>query len=283
MPPWRGGPPPGGAILGIVVDWSGHDYAEVSGLQRAMIADAVTGLDVEPGECVLDIGCGDGYLTRMIADEVPPGIAVGVDASPRMIATAHAAAAERGSAARFAVADARRLPFTENFDAVVSFNALHWVPEQDRALSQIAAALKPGARATVQMVCAGPRPSLEAVAMNVSRSMTWRSRFDGFSAPFVHVDPDHYGALAADAGLKLSQLTVADREWDFGTAEAFARWCAVGTTGWTDRLDPGERDRFVTDLVDAYEPIAGRAGLFRFMQMRAEFRRPSFPRRYARP
>jgi trans-aconitate 2-methyltransferase len=260
-----------------VADWSGHDYAEVSGLQRAMIADAVTGLDVEPGECVLDIGCGDGYLTRMIADEVPSGIAVGVDASPRMIATAHAAAAERGSAARFAVADARRLPFAETFDAVVSFNALHWVPEQDQALSQIAAALKPGARATVQMVCAGPRPSLEAVAMDVSRSTTWLPQFDGFRAPFVHVEPDHYGALAANEGLSLSQLTVTDREWDFGSAEAFARWCAVGTTGWTDRLDPGERDRFVGDLVEAYQPIAGRTGLFRFMQMRAELRRPSIP------
>jgi trans-aconitate 2-methyltransferase len=70
----------------------------------------------------------------MIADGVPSGIAVGVDASRRMIATAQAASAERGSAARFAVADARRLPFTETFDAVVSFNALHWVPEQDQAL-----------------------------------------------------------------------------------------------------------------------------------------------------
>ena len=266
-----------------MVDWSGHDYAEVSGLQRAMITDAVTGLDVEPGESVLDIGCGDGYLTRMIADGVPSGIAVGVDASPRMIATAQAASAERGSAARFAVADARRLPFAETFDAVVSFNALHWVPEQDQALSQIAAALKPGARATVQMVCAGPRPSLEAVAMEVSRSTTWQPRFDGFRAPFVHVDPDHYGGLAANAGLTVSQLTVTDREWDFGSAEAFARWCAVGTTGWTDRLDTGERDRFVADLVDAYQPVAGRAGLFRFMQMRAELRLPSSTRRYARP
>ncbi|BBY47432.1 SAM-dependent methyltransferase [Mycolicibacterium arabiense] len=265
-----------------MADWSGHDYAEVSGLQRAMITAAVAGLNVEPGECVLDIGCGDGYLTRMIADEVPSGIAVGVDASPRMIATAHAAAAERGSAARFAVADARRLPFTETFDAVVSFNALHWVPEQDQALSQIAAALKPGARATVQMVCAGPRPSLEAVAMDVSRSTTWLPRFDGFEAPFVHVDPDDYGALAAHAGLSLSQLTVTDREWDFGSAEAFARWCAVGTTGWTDRLDTGERDRFVADLVEAYQPIAGRAGLFRFMQMRAELSR-SVPSRTVGP
>jgi trans-aconitate 2-methyltransferase len=47
----------------------------------------------------------------------------------------------------------------------------------------------------------------------------------------------------------------------------------VGTTAWTDRLDTGERDRFVAELVEAHQPIAGRAGLFRFMQMRAELRR----------
>jgi hypothetical protein len=56
----------------------------------------------------------------------------------------------------------------------------------------------------------------------------------------------------------------------------------VGTTGWTDRLDTSERDRFVTELVEAYQPIAGRAGLFRFMQMRAELSR-SVPGRTAGP
>ena len=70
-------------------DWSGRDYAAVSSLQRAMATEAVTALQFGAGDRVLDVGCGDGYLTRAVAGMVPDGCAVGVDASPRMIETAH--------------------------------------------------------------------------------------------------------------------------------------------------------------------------------------------------
>ena len=68
-------------------------------------------------------------------------------------------------------------------------------------------------------------------------------------------------------------MTVADREWDFGSRDQFERWCAVCSTAWTDRLPIEDRDRFVGDEVRAYEPVAGRQGLFRFTQMRATLRR----------
>ncbi|BBY30181.1 class I SAM-dependent methyltransferase [Mycolicibacterium sediminis] len=256
-----------------MVDWSGRDYAEVSGLQRAMIVDALADLEVEPGERVLDIGCGDGYLTRIIAERLAGGLAVGVDASPRMVATADAGVDRGPDEPRYVAADARALPFTAAFDVAVSFNALHWVPRQDEALAQIAAALTPAGRATIQVVCAGPRRSLESVAMDVAASGRWRRWFDGFEPPFVHVDPDAFGDLARSAGLTVRRLSVTDREWDFGSRDDFLRWCAVGCTAWTDRLDGADREQFVTDLVDAYEPVAGRPGLFRFTQMRAELKR----------
>ena len=256
-----------------MTDWSGQDYAEVSNLQRAMATEALASLRFGHDGRVLDIGCGDGYLTRAVVGMVPDGFAVGVDASPRMIATAHAGARAGPSGPWFVVGDARRLPFAEYFDAVVSFNALHWVPEQQRALSEIASVLHEGGRALVQVVCAGPRTSLESTAMAVCQRPRWASRFDGFTAPFVHVDPQGYGELAASAGLALEDLTVTDREWDFGSREQFERWCAVGSGAWTDRLPPQDRAQFITDLVLAYEPVAGRPGLFRFTQMRALLRK----------
>jgi trans-aconitate 2-methyltransferase len=97
----------------------------------------------------------------------------------------------------------------------------------------------------------------------------WAGWFDGFSAPYVHVDPAAYRELAASAGLTLDDVTVTDRVWDFGSREAFIRWCSVGSTAWTGRLPEQDRAEFVVDQAQAYEPIAGRQGLFRFTQMRA--------------
>ena len=256
-----------------VTDWSGEDYTKISSLQRAMIEEAKASVALADGDRVLDVGCGDGHLTHEMAGMVPAGCAVGVDPSKRMIATAHSAGAPTEAGPWFVVADARRLPFGEHFDVIVSFNALHWVPEQRQALQQIASVLRPGGRVLIQVVCAGDRLSLEAVAMQTCRGQRWALWFDGFTAPFIHVEPDGYDALAASAGLTLTELTVTDREWDYGSRKAFEQWCAVGCTAWTDRLPVEDRDRFIDELVEAYEPVAGRPGLFRFTQMRAELRR----------
>ena len=180
-----------------VADWSGRDYSRVSSLQRAVAAETLAELVVDGGEWVLDIGCGDGFLTREIADRLPRGYIVGVDASPRMVATAGRPARPAPAGPVFVCADARRLPFGRSFDMVVSFNALHWVPQLGDALAGIAEALRPGGRALIQMVCDSARPSIESTAMQVAAAHRWAPHFTGFSAPFAHPDPAAFGELAA--------------------------------------------------------------------------------------
>jgi trans-aconitate 2-methyltransferase len=256
-----------------VTDWSGDEYAKLSGLQRSMIGEAMAGLTFRPTDHVLDIGCGDGFLTGAIATLAPQGLVVGADASHRMVATAASSVAVGASGPWFVIADARALPLGGQFDAAVSFNALHWVPEPEQALREIATVLRPGGSATIQMVCAGARPSLEGVSMALCREPHWVEWFEDFDPPFVHVDPDSYVELAAAAGLALDDVTVTDREWDFGSREALVRWSAMGSTAWTDRLPAERRAAFVAEQVDRYEPVAGAPGLFRFMQMRVRLHR----------
>jgi trans-aconitate 2-methyltransferase len=296
-----------------VADWDGSEYARVSELQRAMARDAVAVLALGGSEKVLDIGCGDGILTRAIAANVPRGYVVGLDPAQGMLSAAMSALREEQTAAMSALreeqtaamsalreeqtaamsalreeqtvptvaesgpvfvrGDARHLPFLASFDVVVSFNALHWVPEQNRALAQIAAVLSPGGRVLIQLVCAGRRTSVEDVAMELTRSPQWARWFAGFPAPFVHVDSDEFKEMASSTGFTIVDVTVAEREWDFGAREPFERWCAVGGRAWTDRLAAADRSRFVAELVSAYEQVSGRPGLFLFTQMRAELRR----------
>ncbi|SEK84656.1 class I SAM-dependent methyltransferase [Rhodococcus maanshanensis] len=252
-------------------EWDGEGYAQVSGLQRTLAERSLSGLELTGAERLLDVGCGDGFITLALAGRLPRGSVVGVDASAKMVDKARSRPVPDGATATFLVADARELPFEDEFDVVVSFNALHWVREQRRALAGIARAAHPSARVIIQMVCASERPSLESVAMRVCGEQAWAASFAGFEAPYIHVDPAAYPELAASAGLVVTDLRTSDLDWDFGSRDEFSRWCAVGFAAWTARLDADRVPRFVDDVVRAYEEVSGGAGLFRFTQMRVAF------------
>ncbi len=91
-----------------------------------------------PGERLLDLGCGDGVLTRKLM-ELGCQV-IGVDASPAMIA----AACALGVDAR--VMDGQALPFAAAFDAVFSNAALHWMPQLEVVIAGVWRALVPGGR-----------------------------------------------------------------------------------------------------------------------------------------
>jgi len=130
-----------------MTEWLASAYNQQSSLQQAMAEEQLRLLTLAGSERILDVGCGDGKISAAIADRVPAGSVLGVDPSHDMIAFASSrfatVPAGRGGSAhpnlRFEVADARRLPYQAEFDLVVSFNALHWVPEQDEALRSIRA------------------------------------------------------------------------------------------------------------------------------------------------
>src|SRR5262249_60174888 len=115
-----------------MTEWNATEYSQRSGLQKAMAAEVLALLDLEGSERVLDIGCGDGKITAEIAARVPQGEVVGVDASRDMIAFAssHFGPTVRPNL-RFEVADAPVLPFQNEFNRIVSFHALPWIPGQD--------------------------------------------------------------------------------------------------------------------------------------------------------
>ena len=83
-------------------------------------------VDVEPGQHVLDIGCGTGNLTLLIKRSQPNAEVVGLDPDPKALARARRKADERGSAARFDRGFADELPYAEaSFDRVFSAFMLH--------------------------------------------------------------------------------------------------------------------------------------------------------------
>src|ERR1700761_6092757 len=159
-----------------MTEWNAAGYAQVSSLQAAMAEEVLALLDLKGNERILDVGCGNGKTTAEIAARVPQGAVVGVDASAGMIgfATEHGALHPN---LQFAVADARDLPYQREFDLVVSFNALHWIPDQDHALQSIRSTLKDTGLAQLRLVPKGQRKSLEDVLEETRLSPRWSRYF----------------------------------------------------------------------------------------------------------
>ena len=237
-----------------------------------MAVEVLVLLDVVGSVRILDVGCGDGKISAEVATRVPQGEVLGVDASQEMInfASTHFGPGLRPNL-RFEVADARRLPFQEEFDLIVSFNALHWVPEQDAALRCIRSAMKSDGRAWLRLVPAGERKSLENVIEETRQSSRWFAYFREFRDPYLHLNPEQYRAMAERNGLRVLRIHTEAKAWDFKSRAAFFAFSSVGFVEWTRRLPDAERPAFINDVLDRYQSVAvdrpGEENTFKFYQM----------------
>jgi ubiquinone/menaquinone biosynthesis C-methylase UbiE len=117
------------------------------GTRRRSYRRLLLAAGVQPGDRVLDVGCGPGYFARMLAATVgPEGSVVGIDAAPEMIEYA-GRKARRLSNCRFQPGAAEALAFADSsFDVVVSSLMMHHVPEELRlqAVREMRRVLRPG-------------------------------------------------------------------------------------------------------------------------------------------
>lgn len=108
----------------------------------ATIAAAMSGLGVQEGASVLDVGCGEGWTTLFLAEAgFEP---LGVDLAPARVQMGIDRAARWGSAARFEVQDMERIDVGRQFDFVLVYDALHHTSRQAVSVQRIAAHVKPG-------------------------------------------------------------------------------------------------------------------------------------------
>jgi trans-aconitate methyltransferase len=255
-----------------MTEWNAAGYERISALQQKMASEALALTQFKGFERVLDVGCGSGRVTAGLASLVPDGEVLGVDASSEMIAFASQAAEAAGlKNLHYAVADARRLEFDAEFDAIVSFNALHWIPQQESALRGLHKALKPHGWAHIRLVTRGQRVSLEDTLEAVARSERWADYFRDHVDPYLHLTASEYGSLAERCGFVVDNSRVYDETWDFLSHENFQNFLRVTTVAWTAKLPSSETAAFLDDVLARYRTVAcsqlGEEYLFRFYQM----------------
>ena len=158
---------------------TGRD-AEMEAEHGDVVRQVQAQLGQKPGERILDLGCGNGWATRLLAKAAPGANAIGVDASPAMIARAE----ELHSftiRARYEVASFEALPVDDGMvDRVFSMEAIYYAADLDKALSEVARVLAPGGRVDLVLDFYKDSPHTEcwAEAMKVPRALALGRRVE---------------------------------------------------------------------------------------------------------
>jgi SAM-dependent methyltransferase len=210
--------------------WDAAEYARVGGFVAELGEAALELLDPQPGEHILDVGCGDGSLTQKIVER--GATVVGIDNSLSMIGAARA----RGLDAR--LMDAGQLKFGEAFDAAFSNATLHWVLDKERAARAIWFALKPGGRFAGEMGGDGNLAALREALDDVLVSR-------GFGPPTYAANwypaAEEFVALYEAAGFKDIDARLIERPTPL--EHGVAAWVRTFRKGWLDRAGVPEEER----------------------------------------
>jgi SAM-dependent methyltransferase len=187
-------------------------------------------LDPQPGEHVLDVGCGDGTLTLKIKQMGAD--VVGIDNSLSMVAAAKA----KGLDAR--LMDAAQLKFGEAFDAAFSNATLHWVLDKERAARAIWFALKPDGRFAGEM---GGEGNLSLLRKALDDELVAR----GFGPPTYAANwyptVEEFMAVYDAAGFRDIEARLIERPTVL--EHGVAAWVTTFRAGWLDRAGVPDEER----------------------------------------
>ena len=218
------------------------------------------------GERALDVACGTGAVTRLVAPQVgPTGHVVGLDLNPGMLARARASPPPEGATVDWREGDAGALPFdTSSFDAVFCQLGLQYFPDRQQAAREMHRVLKrTGRLVTLVWRALAHSPGFAALAtaleLNVSPAAAAVMR-----APFVFGDStDDLRDLLTQAGFRTVRVGADVRMVRFASPAAFVQYQVAGSPLATHvaQADDAVREALIREVTEAMQSYLNDDGL----------------------
>lgn len=202
-------------------EFDGQKYKTASAHQKEWGTRIVAELSLTGAETILDLGCGDGVLTKQLADLVPEGKVLGIDASMGMIETAKELAVHNLS---FAYQDINDMAFANEFDLIFSNAALHWVKNHERLLRSCYIALKPGGVMRFNFAGDGNCANFYDVVRQVMDNPTYSEHFENFAWPWFMPRLSEYEEMVKHHKFRESRVWAEKADRNFTTIDDMVKW-----------------------------------------------------------
>lgn len=220
-------------------DWHPSQYAANARFVSDLGMPVLELLSPQPGERILDLGCGDGVLTHKL---VEGGCAVvGIDSSPDMVAAA------RSLGLNAQVLDAHMMSFSKEFDAVFSNAALHWMQHPDQVISGVWNALKDGGRFVGEF---GGYGNVDTIVNALESALLLRN-IEAVN-PWFYPRPEEYGALLEARGFIVASLLLIPRPTRL--PGGMGGWIETFAQPYISTVPLAERPDFISEVTAALRP-----------------------------
>ncbi len=227
--------------------WSPAQYLRFADERTRPCKDLAAAIALESPRRIVDLGCGPGNSTAVLAARWPEADLTGLDSSEAMITAARRDAPER----TWLVGDIASWAATAPVDLIFSNAALHWVPDHGSVYPRLFSQLAPSGALAAQVPC-----NMDAPAHEAMRDVAARASFRGhFSAKvrewYVHPTAFYYDLLAPLAG-RLDLWETSYLHILPGPAAIVEWYKGSGLRPFLDALpDEAERQRFLDDYLAA--------------------------------
>jgi SAM-dependent methyltransferase len=224
--------------------WDAGVYEKNGAFVHGLAGGVLDWLAPQPGEHILDLGCGDGQLSVRIAES--GANVVGLDASPQMAA----AASSRGI--EVCEGNAESMPFADSeFDAVFSNAALHWVRNHDAMLAEVRRVLKPGGRFVVEM---GGQGNIAAISVAFAAALA-RHGFVGREDDVNYFPTSAiYSRRLRHHGFIVDRIELIPRPTTLPES-GMSGWLTTFRRGVLDTLPEKARATVIEDAVSLLKPV----------------------------
>jgi trans-aconitate methyltransferase len=253
--------------------WNAEDYTNNSENQFQWAKELIPKLELQGDEALLDIGCGDGRVSSLLASYLPHGKVVGIDNSQEMIDHARRLFPQcRYSNLSFLKMDARQLMFREQFDVAFSNASLHWIIDHKTVLEGVRESLDKNGRILFQMAGRGNAQNIIAVLEELISEEDCKPYFRNFTFPYGFYGPEEYNLWLRETGLEPKRIELIPKEMTFKGKEGVAGWIRTTWLPFAERVPSSLKDAFIDEIAERYVAAypVDENGLVRIKMVRLE-------------